>query len=325
MRQELPIKTISELLQWSPGARCMLKLAKRARPTTLVLHCHDFKGGYGDDRFTQGTHCNESYTFQYWHLIDYFVYFSHYRVTIPPTPWIQASHKNGVSCFGTIITEWKEGVSETLELIYGPTYDPLLPSTQIDFSTIYADKLVEVAVAVGFDGWLLNIESPLPSSIHVKVLTRFLSYFRARLAETGLLLFWYDSVIQNGQVCWQNQLNDQNKPFFDCTDGFFTNYSWSEQQPSSSSLNAGSRKADVFTGIDVWGRGSFGGGGFNCHKALRAINEATSVAIFAPGWTFEYLDPAYFRENEDRFWENKYAPIHSLGKPIPLDKNGTCV
>lgn len=36
----------------------------------------------------------------------------------------------------------------------------------------------------------------------------------------------YDSVTINGDLDYQNQLNEKNKPFFDICDGIFANYSW---------------------------------------------------------------------------------------------------
>lgn len=44
----------------------------------------------------------------------------------------------------------------------------------------------------------------------------------------------------------------------------------------------------VYVGVDVFGRGCLGGGGFQCNQALREIRKrGMSVAIFAPGWTYE--------------------------------------
>ena len=43
------------------------------------------------------------------------------------------------------------------------------------------------------------------------------------------VFYWscrYDSVTINGHLWWQNELNEYNKPFFDISDGIFTNYSW---------------------------------------------------------------------------------------------------
>ena len=68
------------------------------------------------------------------------------------------------------------------------------------------------------------------------------------------------------------------------------------------------RAGDVFYGVDVFGRGSFGGGGYHCGEAIcalrpplrqgeRALGDTTperrkeesmfSVALFAPGWVLE--------------------------------------
>lgn len=30
----------------------------------------------------------------------------------------------------------------------------------------------------------------------------------------------------DGELNWQNQLNEKNKPFFDLCDGIFVNYTW---------------------------------------------------------------------------------------------------
>eukprot|EP00172_Hildenbrandia_rubra_P002726 Plantae.Rhodophyta-Hildenbrandia_rubra.ctg3805.p1 GENE.Plantae.Rhodophyta-Hildenbrandia_rubra.ctg3805~~Plantae.Rhodophyta-Hildenbrandia_rubra.ctg3805.p1 ORF type:complete len:631 (-),score=106.79 Plantae.Rhodophyta-Hildenbrandia_rubra.ctg3805:7706-9598(-) len=84
-----------------------------------------------------------------------------------------------------------------------------------------------------------------------------------------------------------------------------TNYHWSREAPVRSSVRAGSRRADIFTGIDVFGRGTYGGGGFHTHVALRAIKQGgTSAALFAPGWTVESCPPDITRtlDIEERFW-----------------------
>lgn len=39
-------------------------------------------------------------------------------------------------------------------------------------------------------------------------------------------------------------------------------YWWKADGPAKSAALAGERSADVFIGIDVWGRGTFGGGGY---------------------------------------------------------------
>ena len=51
-------------------------------------------------------------------------------------------------------------------------------------------------------------------------------------------------------------------------DGIFLNYNWNEQVLASSRALAGDRSSDVYVGIDVFGRGCYGGGGFNSCKVL---------------------------------------------------------
>lgn len=94
-------------------------------------------------------------------------------------------------------------------------------------------------------------------------------------------------------------LNERNEAFFRASDGIFTNYCWKEDEPARSAARAEaaaaaaadggrSRRWDVFMGIDCFGRNTYGGGGFDCDVALRAIRQAgVSAALFAPGWVWE--------------------------------------
>jgi mannosyl-glycoprotein endo-beta-N-acetylglucosaminidase len=48
--------------------------------------------------------------------------------------------------------------------------------------------------------------------------------------------------------------------------------------------------SDIYTGVDVWGRGSHGGGGFGCYRAIDHIDPkflGLSVALFGQAWTWE--------------------------------------
>ncbi|KAJ4849540.1 hypothetical protein Tsubulata_033926 [Turnera subulata] len=117
---------------------------------------------------------------------------------------------------------------------------------------MYADLLVELAVALGFDGWLI-------------------------------------------------QLNDNNKLFFDNCDGIFVNYTWEENYSKLSAAVAGDRKDDVYTGIDVFGRGTYGGGGWDTSVALDVVKKGNvSAAIFAPGWVYETKQPPDFYDAQNR-------------------------
>lgn len=50
------------------------------------------------------------------------------------------------------------------------------------------------------------------------------------------------------------------------------------------------RLQDIYVGVDVWGRGSHGGGGFGSYKAINHIDPqflGLSVALFGQAWTWE--------------------------------------
>ena len=55
--------------------------------------------------------------------------------------------------------------------------------------------------------------------------------------------------------------------FFDVCDGIFLNYNWSlDDLQESVSVSGKERRYDVYVGVDVFGRGCYGGGGWNTYK-----------------------------------------------------------
>ena len=101
--------------------------------------------------------------------------------------------------------------------------------------------------------------------------------------------------------------------FFDACDGIFLNYFWKPEMVTRSAEVCGGRHGDVFVGIDVWGRGTYGGGKYDTHVALEVIaKHGLSTGVFAPAWTFESVGASdsgsmeakmeMFACNEDQFW-----------------------
>jgi hypothetical protein len=92
-------------------------------------------------------------------------------------------------------------------------------------------------------------------------------------------------------------------------------------------MNSGHRNHSVYTGIDVWGRNTFGGGGFDSYKALGVIKQAnTSCALFAPAWTYEKILDGFklaeFVKRERHLWLNNDYSGDSIAtfiseRPIP--------
>jgi len=161
----------------------------------------------------------------------------------------------------------------------------------------------------------------------------------------------YDSVTMEGQLRWQDALTTANAPFFMNSDGIFTNYTWARppdpvppggleeiSQPKAkyhpkllySSLLAKELKrdpADVYIGIDLFGRNCYGG--YEIGKSLdmifprlaRPVREGgedkdqdldddeleelgLSVALFAPGWTWEREKEGGGERSWKEWWED---------------------
>eukprot|EP00760_Papus_ankaliazontas_P005294 PhM_4_TR1248/c1_g1_i2/m.28412/K01227/E3.2.1.96; mannosyl-glycoprotein endo-beta-N-acetylglucosaminidase len=300
-----PLYNIDELWEWEPSnsdAVSLVNFDPEHRPSTKfessgprMIVCHDCCGGYTEfDRYAQGSPV-VGYTFRHWEMIDTFIYFSHHRVTVPPVGWIDAAHAHGVPILGTFITEWDAGSEECIKFL----------SQEADLERTVG-QLVRLAVHHNFDGWLINIENPLPREL-VPRMRHFLSTLtvamhRSRMQSTVL---WYDSVTAQGELRWQAALTPNNKLFFDVCDGIFTDYKWAQGSTLFSAGQAQHRKADVYTGIDVFGRGTYGGGGFQCSLAMAEIvRGGTSAALFAPAWTYEHAgcDIQGFLQNDNRLW-----------------------
>ncbi|KAF9551339.1 hypothetical protein EC957_009223 [Mortierella hygrophila] len=362
-----PIKTFKDLLDWKPGQDeyNVAHTPFHPRPTPFarraespfssefkdrstpglsnqaqlrdckVIVCHDMAGGYAEDARPQGNDYDKIYSIQYWNHVDIFIYFSHYRITIPPPVWTNAAHRNGVRSIGTIITEWLPGILETDEMVSGPnqTLADENGNDTVDrrwFSKTYADKLVDLAVYYKFDGWFINIESIMRGGVQqVNQTIAFLKYFREQIHQRipGGELHWYDSVITStGEIAWQDKLSPENYRFFEQSDGIFTNYTWQEKAVGESVALAGPRNRDVYTGIDIWGRNTFGGGGFTTYKALEIIQrERTSCALFAPAWTYESLGKDAFMTNDRLFWTGyNGAGFHAENLPLSSFYLTTC-
>ncbi|GAA5823597.1 hypothetical protein JCM11251_000691 [Rhodosporidiobolus azoricus] len=303
-----------------------------------VLVCHDYKGRYCERDDERG------YTLQHWELVDTFIYFSHHRVSLPPPGWIRAAHTHGTKVLGTLIFEWDAGREDIIELVApkrsstsassSSASPPPRSQEQHSFkrlSTRYADYLVALAEERGFEGYLVNVEVELGvgkegerrwQKEHARALMEWLRYFRDQMKRKveGAEVMWYDAVTKDGKLAWQNRLNDANLPFFQSADSLFLNYWWRSAEISFTAQLldrvAPERRKDVYFGVDIFGRGSYGGGGFETWRAMQAIQSAPfpisassestctpeqcqhphqpsslppsfSTALFAPGWTVE--------------------------------------
>ena len=187
----------------------------------------------------------------------------------------------------------------------------------------------------------MNIETRSVPTPLIRPLQEFLKELRLKLKALSpeCQVIWYDSVDANGALNYQNQLNAKNRVYFNNCDGIFLNYWWQPGDLVVTRQNAGNRfdfvrsltssKRDVYVGVDVWGRGSFSGGGYNTYKALEQIaKQGLSCALFAPGWVFEHefdcvYSPEYVRKEAD-FWHRTLLSVTESGR-MCLTQSPTCV
>ncbi|KAK1355099.1 Mannosyl-glycoprotein endo-beta-N-acetylglucosaminidase [Heracleum sosnowskyi] len=325
-----PIKTLEELesrsyfdsfhYPFNKSSACLQGVRGNAAEKVLpmrprLLVCHDMAGGYSDDKWVQGGNNPDAYAIWHWYLMDVFVYFSHSLVTLPPPCWVNAGHLHGVKVLGTFITEWDEGKVITRKLL----------ETK-ESAHMYAERLTELAVSLGFDGWLINMEVEVDIG-QIPNLKEFVSHLTRTMhsSKAGSLVIWYDSVTTYGKLEWQDHLNDSNKPYFDVCDGIFVNYTWKANYPKLSADVAGSRNFDVYMGIDIFGRGTYGGGQWTTNVALDIIKkDNVSAAIFAPGWVLETNQPPDFQTAQNRWWdlvEKSWGVSQNYPKSLPFYSN----
>ncbi|PCH41736.1 glycoside hydrolase family 85 protein [Wolfiporia cocos MD-104 SS10] len=306
--------TLAELDTWAgrPSAKLQGVLAYHPRRSLngsssesrgKLLTCHDYKGGYTESP------SGLAYTFNFWQYCDTFIYFAHHRVTIPPSGWTTAAHRSGVKMLGTLIFEGS-GLEDCLKLLFGrlpqsrtgPTASSL--NRHLPISPHYARLLADLAYQRGFDGYLLNVECSLVGGIEqARALAAWIAILETELKNKvgpHAQVIWYDSVIVDGQLRWQDRLNSYNLPFFIPSSGIFTNYTWPAHYPSLTAqyflslapaiIDRPKHLEDIYIGVDVWGRGQHGGGGFGSYRALSHIDPeflGLSVALFGHAWTWE--------------------------------------
>lgn len=279
---------------------------------------------------SQGKDSLEGYNFPYWQYIDTLVAWggssAEGLIVNPSGDIIDAAHKNGVRVLGTVFFP---------PLEYGGKYqwlDEFLVKNP-DGSFPMADKLIEVAKDHGFDGWFINQETgnrKTPKALYGEQMKEFLAYLQEKKSQ-DMEIIWYDSMIDDGRVFWQNQLNSYNQNFFSkdnkkVSDGMFLNFWWSEEKFSIVDPNnvenrliydvlgdelkksaelakkLGRSPYDVYAGIDVQANG------YNTETKWDYLfpqnsKANISLALYCPSWTYDSSNSFQeFLDKEKEFW-----------------------
>ena len=135
--------------------------------------------------------------------------------TLPTASYVDAAHRNGTLILG---------------ILFQPVFPDFIQQAG-DGSFPVGDKLVEMAKYFGYDGYFLNVEEYLPSD-QAALLASMMLAMKAKAKARGMKHFyiqWYDSMLPNGILNYQGQINDQNGPWLsgDTSDSIYIDYGWS--------------------------------------------------------------------------------------------------
>jgi len=212
------------------------------------------------------------YNFTHWSHIDVLNWFAgtaNETVNLPARPWVETAHKNGVKVIGTVYLSVAQygGNVETVARL-------LQQNSQGEFPL--AKKLVALAQYYGFDGWLINPETNLTyvkneqgevikgkfeyknAALLGKKMQLFMRYLTS-IAPKAMEIHWYDSMLLDGSVKWQNELNKKNAPFLQneqqrISDAMFMNYWWNADMAEASRdyvEQLGRSPYDLYFGADL--------------------------------------------------------------------------
>lgn len=260
-----------QVKEWSPQSdrfapylRCRVPLARRivpfspaqvhpaldARPRLMVLANDYVQPGWETSGYPYGPGV-EAYALRFWQYADMFGSWHglpldgahdvsappYGLINIPNPGYTAAAHRNGVRSLGCWFWPRPENFSEVVEKTSEQTF-PL------------ADKLIEMAVYFGFDGYFINQEADIPAS-QATALVEMLRYLAAKAPE-GFHVQWYDCLTTDGWTTYENEFNDVNSPWVvsgngeRVTSSIFLNYWWTSAKVEASRKHALSRGLDPF-------------------------------------------------------------------------------
>lgn len=315
-----------------------LHAAQALSPQAQLLYAPDGMNNFGN--YLQAQPKANLYSFSNWSQIDILNWFAgtaDLTVQIPARPWVETAHKNGVKVLGSVflgIAQWG-GSPDTVEKLL---------EQDADGNFIVADQLLRIAAYYGFDGWLVNQETDLTvvkdtqnqlvmaangkpmrdkvrgQQLAAKMLA-FMQYLTAK-APAGIDIHWYDAMIADGTVRWQNELNGKNQAYLQTdaapagSHAMFLNYWWHGamvQQSVARAKAAGLSPYQLFFGVDLWPerdaqqafvqtqwlqdlRAESGPASGDAKGDVRGVVQ-TSIALFAPNVNFNFsgntTTPAY--------------------------------
>lgn len=258
---------------------------------------------------SQGFPSIQQYAFPYWQYIDYFVQWGGASgegiIVTPAVPWIDAAHQNGVEILGTVFFPPN---------VYGGKEEWVREFLQKDKAGNFpvADKLIQVADYYGFEGWFINQETHGMTRVEADLMQEFLRYYQKK-GQGQFKIMWYDAMIEDGRVIWQDEFNEHNSIYFQqgaalMSNILFIDFGWSvtDLEDSKKKVKALGRSSwELYAGIDVQSRSFRSWANW---KGLYDENDkpyTTSIGLYWPNSTFDITktkEPEEVYQNEQLFW-----------------------
>src|SRR5699024_9508691 len=285
-----------------------------------------------------GINTFDSNTFSYWQYVDKLVYWGGSAgegLIVPPSPDVtNVAHKNGVPVLGSVFFPPIDFAGKMEWLDHFLTEDD-------DGNFPMVDKLIEVADLYGFDGWFINQETqgtdeePLTKE-HANKMLAFIKQYK-EASNDELELMYYDAMTVDGEVAWQNALNEENAAFLlddsgdVLSDSMFLNFWWTNDDLADEELLKSSREFaegigidhyQLYAGVDVQANGF----GTPVKWDLFEIDNGetyTSIGLYAADWAYsasESLDE--YLTNENLFWVNSETDPRQVSEDVPTSWPG---
>ncbi len=242
------------------------------------------------------------YAYNYWQYTDILVPWAGTAsegLIIPPTAdMIDAGHRNGVPVYGMVMFP---------DVAFGGQIQWVNNFVMKEGNTFpVADKLIEVAEAYNFDGWFINQETAGGDSTLAQDLRDLMVYV---IENSNIHIMWYDSMVEDGSIWYQDELNSYNDMFFQDTDTvsneMFLNYDWTTEKIASTNAHAislGRSPYEVYAGVDV---GYIGDSTVVVWDAIFPEDNPhlISFGFFATHWCFlNSTSHENFYERMNRLW-----------------------
>ncbi|MDO5100298.1 MAG: bacterial Ig-like domain-containing protein [Eubacteriales bacterium] len=272
----------------------------------------------------------DAYAFDYWQYLDSAIFWDG---PVPTADMIDAAHRNGVPIYGTLFFNWTSWETSGED---NSVFAEFIKSEQRDGVKVFpvAEKLVDIALYYGFDGYFINQETTgWATEGKAEDMRDFMLYAKslAKARGANLRFSWYDAMTNKGHRDHQNAVNSANDIFAKpvdryglqqtaAADEFFMNFNWSDWGNAGTAKHMtkiGRSPFDAHAGFELQQKSYKTGIDF---PGLLGKDEKmqVSIGLFTPDSIRGLAaDPEDYHEQENYFWTGR------SGDPSKEQLNGS--